>query len=76
AMCSRRVSRERIVDAIGLRIDAARLAALQHNFASAYRALDEVASARLLSGSSLEVLLELNAVRTRYLIDGAILCLQ
>ncbi|WP_204267169.1 hypothetical protein, partial [Escherichia coli] len=42
----------------------------------AYRALDEVASARLLSGSSLEVLLELNAVRTRYLIDGAILCLQ
>lgn len=76
AMSSRRVSRERIVDVIGLQIDAARLAALQHDFARAYGALEAALSARVLSGSSLEVLLELNAIRTRFLIDGAILCLQ
>jgi hypothetical protein len=72
----RRSSSGRIIDAIGAKIDAAQLAVLKHNFASAYRAVDSVLSDRFLSGSSLELLLELMAVRTRHLLDGTVLCLQ
>jgi hypothetical protein len=71
---TRRGSRGHVTDAIGLKIDGARLAALDHDFAEALRLLDLAASTKFAS-SSIEVLFELITVRTRLLIDAAILCL-
>lgn len=72
---ARRLGRGRASDSIGAKIDAARLAALQHDFAVALSLLEAGANSRFSSGASIEVLLELMAVRTRIEIDATVLCL-
>lgn len=72
---ARRLGRGRAADKIGARIDAARLSALGCNFEMALSHLEAAASARFASGTSIEVLLELLAVRARIHIDAALVCL-
>ena len=71
---ARRMSRNRAADAIGLKVDSARLAVLNHDFQKAYALLDRADALKFAPGASPESLLELTAVKTRYLIDGAALC--
>src|SRR5262249_42427240 len=61
---------------IGLRIDDARIAAIQHDFSRALLCLDTVGSYKFRPGSSLDIQLEAAETRTRVLIDAAILCLN
>jgi hypothetical protein len=73
---ARRSHRGRAEDAVGLKIDAARLAAARHEFGAALEYLDLAdASVKLTSGISAELLLEFYAVRARLLLDACILCL-
>lgn len=73
---ARRSHRGRAEDAVGLKIDAARLAASRHEFGAALEYLDLAdASLKLTSGISAELLLEFYAVRARLLLDACILCL-
>ena len=73
---ARRSHRGRAEDAVGLKIDAARLAAARHEFGAALEYLDLAdASLKLTSGISAELLLEFYAVRARLLLDACILCL-
>jgi hypothetical protein len=76
AINTRRINRGRILDSIGLRIDEARIAAIQHDFSRALRCLDTVGSYRFRPGSSLDIQLEVAETRTRCLVDAAILCLN
>ena len=72
---ARLMSRGHATDAIGLKIDGARLAVVRHDFAGALALVDPAASMKF-TGSSVEVSLELVTVRTRITIDAAILCLN
>jgi len=68
---ARRLSRGRGADLIGAKIDAARLKLIQYRFASALRLLDDGKALAFSPGSSRDVLLELLAVRARFLTDAA-----
>jgi hypothetical protein len=58
-------------EGLGNQLDKARIAAVRHDFALAFRCLSEAHHSRLAPGSSIEVLLELMAVTVRILIDAA-----
>jgi hypothetical protein len=72
---SRRLGRGRGADRIGARIDAARLHALQYDFDTALAQLDLAASSRFANGTSIEVLLELLALRARISVDATVVAL-
>jgi hypothetical protein len=73
---ARRSHRGRAEDAVGLKIDAARLAAARHEFGAALEYLDLAdENVKLASGVSAELILEFYAVRARLLLDGCVLCL-
>jgi hypothetical protein len=58
-------------EGLGNQLDKARIAAVRHDFALAFRCLREAHHSRLAPGSSIEVLLELMAVTVRILVDAA-----
>jgi hypothetical protein len=74
-MNARRLGRGRGADQIGARIDAARISALTHDFRAALTQVELAAASRFASGTSIEVLLELLAVRTRICVDATIVSL-
>ncbi|MGE0719181.1 MAG: hypothetical protein AB7P02_27300 [Alphaproteobacteria bacterium] len=73
AVNARRVSHGRAIDAIGLKIDAARIAAARHRFDLAMPLLEKARDAlHFTSGTSMELVLELFAVHARSLVDSAV----
>jgi hypothetical protein len=73
---ARRLHNGRASEKVGIQIDGARLAVVDHQYARAFRLLDAANTTRFGPGSSLEILLELFAIQTRYLLDAAVVCLN
>ncbi|MCK1504532.1 hypothetical protein [Bradyrhizobium sp. 18] len=66
----------RAAEKVSLQIDGARFAVVDHQYSRAFRLLDAANGTRFGSGSSLEILLELFAIQTRYSLDAAVICLN
>jgi hypothetical protein len=71
----RRLNTGRIGDRLAMVVDRARIAAIQHNYAEALALLNAPVTVQFGAGSSIEVFVELMAVRVQFLIEAAVLAL-
>jgi hypothetical protein len=71
----RRLNSGRIVDRLATAIDGARIAAIQHNYAEALALLNAPGTVQFGVDSSIEVFVELMAVRVQFLVEVSVLTL-
>jgi len=73
---ARRLTRGRQIEEIGLKIDAARIAAALHEFGPALEHLDRARAPRDGTDPTIEILMELAAVRARISLEAAMVCIR